>query len=104
MTTLRMYSIHDSKAEFYQRPFCGQAHGEAIRNFARAVNDDQTELYHNPEDFTLFYVGDFDMDKGHINPATPMALSNGIEHKNGTSAIGHGPSVLRGSEGGDPPQ
>ena len=66
--TLRAYSIRDSKSESYNTPFFQTTHGEAERTFRTAVNDPKTQLSMYPEDFHLYYLGDFDSEQGTIVP------------------------------------
>lgn len=59
---LKAYSIRDSKGEVYHNPFYKHTHGEAERDFTTAVNDSNPNnnfaMY--PEDFDLYYLGDYD--------------------------------------------
>lgn len=62
----RLYSVYDSVAQVWGKPFPMKNKGEAIRGFAQACSDPQTSLYQNPEDYTLFEIGEWDDDKGNI--------------------------------------
>lgn len=61
---LKVFTVYDSKAEFYMQPFCMKSKGEAIRAFSESCNDDKTSLGKYPADFTLFEIGEFDDAKG----------------------------------------
>lgn len=61
---LMMYSVFDSKAEAFLRPFAAETRGLAIRSFSDAVNDAQHEFFKHGEDYTLFEVGVFDVGTG----------------------------------------
>lgn len=63
-----MYSIRDGKAEIFNTPFFKLTHGEAERDFRTAVNDDKTTLSRYPEDFDLYYLGEYDDNKGLTKP------------------------------------
>lgn len=65
---LEIYTIYDSKAEQYGRPFYQQNHAEAIRSVTDLVNDPNTTVGRHPEDFTLFHIGEFDGDNGGLLP------------------------------------
>lgn len=77
-----IYTIHDSKTRTYNTPFFQPADPAAIRMFKNEVNraDDRNNIYLNPEDFTLFRVGTFDIDTGettgdeHTQIATATSL------------------------------
>lgn len=57
---MKIFSIHDSKAEAYLPPFYCRAEGEAIRNFQTAINTQDHAFNAHAADYTLFYLGDWD--------------------------------------------
>lgn len=61
---LKAFSVYDQKAKVFHKPFFNATHGEAERNFQTAVNDDKTQFYMYPEDFDLYYIGEYDDNKG----------------------------------------
>lgn len=63
---LKMYSIRDAKSEVYNTPFFAKTHGEAERNFRTASNDDKTTISKYPEDYDLYYLGEYDDNKGTL--------------------------------------
>lgn len=80
---MKMYTINDCKAEFYQNPFFARTNDEAKRLFSQAVNDkSQNNLMNqSPADFTLFECGSFDEVTGRVTSIEPMSLGNGLEYK-----------------------
>jgi len=77
-----MFAIYDSKAEMFSDPFFRRTKGEALRDFAATCNDDKSKVHHNPEDFTLFYIAQYDDNKGmFINQKTPVSLGLAVEYK-----------------------
>ena len=64
----RMYTIRDTKGEVFHPPFYKKTHGEAERDFRTLVNDDKSMQFKYPEDFDLYYVGDYDDQSGKIVP------------------------------------
>lgn len=79
MSMLKMCSIRDSKAEAWLSPMFFQAKGQALRSFSDAVNGDG-EFAKHPEDYTLFYLGDFDDSCGGVLPSdAPSVLANGVD-------------------------
>lgn len=60
----KVYTVYDSKVESYMNPFLMQTKGQAIRAFADSVNDEKTQFYKHPEDFTLFEIGEYDDASG----------------------------------------
>lgn len=76
---LKIYATYDSKGQFYHNPFFKQTPGEAERDFRTAVNDSKTQLNQYPEDFDLFYLGQYDTLTGKLVPlATPEHIIKGI--------------------------
>jgi len=65
---MKMFSVYDSKAEAYMRPFFAEATGQAIRSFSDEVNsgnkDSMVALH--PGDFTLFELAYFNDGDGHL--------------------------------------
>ena len=70
----KVFSIYDSKAEAYLRPFFTATKGLALRSFVEAANDPRESLNKYPGDYTLFEIAEYDdasgaitMHKTHIN-------------------------------------
>lgn len=61
----KMYVIRDSKATF-DLPFTQHTHGEAERTFRQMANDKQSKIMHSPEDYDLYYLGDYNQETGTI--------------------------------------
>ena len=60
----KTFSIFDSKASAYLPPFYMQTKAEAIRAIGDCVDDKEHRFAKHPEDYTLFYLGEFDDNKG----------------------------------------
>lgn len=83
---LKMYVIHDGAVKAFM-PYPGtlfaRTHGEAERNFRKAVNDTNNgHLNQAAEQFTLFYVGEYDDETGLVEsrPA-PESILSGAQAK-----------------------
>jgi len=82
--TQKLFSILDSKGKLYNRPFTALTHGDAERTFSSTVNhsDPNNLINQYPEDFDLYYVGDFDVSTGKITtPDSPQHLLKAIALK-----------------------
>lgn len=75
----KIYTIYDSKVEAYMAPFTSPQHGSAIRAFTDTVLDEGTAFNAHPEDYNLFYIGDFDPETGTVEPAVHVSLCKGNE-------------------------
>lgn len=70
---VKMYSVFDSKAAFFGKPFFEQREESAIRTFSDAVNEKNPNNMWNkhPEDYSLFFLGQFDDQTGVITVDLP---------------------------------
>lgn len=69
---LKAYSIFDRKALQYHPPFFASTDGSAVRSFSDAANDAQSSIGRHPSDYVLFYVGEYDDQKGAMLPVSPL--------------------------------
>lgn len=63
----KIFSVYDSKAKLFSTPFYSHNDKTAQRDFARAVNDPQSELSKFSEDYSLMELGEFEDDTGAFN-------------------------------------
>lgn len=73
----KVYSIFDSKTACFSKPWCHISDASAIREFSDAVNDNRNpnnQYFNHPEDFSLFFVGEFDDLVGHMESSNPISL------------------------------
>ena len=64
--TQKVFTVYDSKAEAYLRPFFTPTKGLALRSFADAANDPREPVGKYPGDYTLFELGEYDDATGII--------------------------------------
>jgi hypothetical protein len=76
-----VYSIFDKTAKQFGLPFFQITDETALRLFGNLVNDKDSMLNKNPDDYTLFQVGEFDEQTGDIlSPAIgPVVIKNALE-------------------------
>lgn len=75
----KIFSIRDGKGEIYHQPFYAHTHGEAERHFKTLTNDEKSQVNQYPEDFDLWYLGQFDDCTGKIEPLeTPTHMVKAI--------------------------
>lgn len=92
-----IYSVYDSKAEAFLKPFFAAADGLAIRMFQQAANDLEHDFSKWAEDYTLFNLGKWDPKNGtlfaaKINNSLGTALLFKTEPAAAVSTIGPGPN------------
>lgn len=66
----RMYSTHDSLTGFMS-PILDQNDASAMRGFAMACREGKSIMTFRPEDYTLYYIADFDSNTGELLPVVP---------------------------------
>lgn len=77
---LKIFTIHDAKSEAYLTPIYFRTKGEAIRAFTATVNDETSNFSKNPEDFTLFELGEYDDCKAKLSPhLTAIPIGKALE-------------------------
>lgn len=81
MATLKIFTIRDSKAEAYLNPFFMQSAGMAIRAFQTCANDPQHDFNKYSGDFSLFEIGEYTEETGHIKMhESKINLGLALEH------------------------
>lgn len=79
---LLAFSVFDAKAEVYGTPIFFATKGLATRAFEDQCNKHDSPIAAHPGDFTLFCIGDFDVDTGTLTPLpSPTSLGTGVEYK-----------------------
>lgn len=74
---VKVYSVFDSKLASFGKPWYQLADAAAIREFSDSVNDSNPKnpWFNHPEDYSLFYLGEFDDAIGKLLPVkAPLNL------------------------------
>lgn len=77
----KLFSVKDAKVGAFDKCFPMKTAGLAIRGFEQMINDHQnpTNLSLYPEDFTLYEIGEYDDNNGHLkNHSQNIELCTGI--------------------------
>lgn len=78
---LKIFSIRDAKCETFNTPFYQKTHGEAERNFHKLVQDDKSTINQFPEDYDLYYLGEYDDNTGLTKGLdTPQHVAKAVQH------------------------
>jgi len=79
---IKSYAIYDSKTKTFDRPMFMLTNGQAIRGWETVCNDEKSDYYKYPDDFTLFEIGSYDDSKGNFtNLMTPVSLGLAAQYK-----------------------
>lgn len=74
---MKMYSVFDSKLAVFSFPRSGLRDAAIIREFSDAVNnvsEPNNQWAKHPEDFSVFYLGEFDDELGTFDSHQPKCL------------------------------
>lgn len=73
----RCYSVRDLKAAAFAPPFFLGRDEVALRTFRDALRDPSHPMAQHPEDYVLYYLGEFDDETGSITGSQqPVALQS----------------------------
>lgn len=75
---MKCFAIRDLKAEGFNVPFFQPTFGLAERVFKEACQDEKTVFAKNKEDFSLYYIGEYDQSSGTIKPEVPKLVCTAI--------------------------
>lgn len=76
----KVFAIRDAKAETFGPPFYQGTHGEAERSFRQLVNDEKSNVKPFPEDYDLYYLGEYDNISGKLFPIeTPLHIVKAVQ-------------------------
>lgn len=71
---MKIFRIHDIKADAYLPVFPAESTGSAIRTFSELANGTDIVGRH-PEDFVLYEVGFYEVTSPEITPINPKSLT-----------------------------
>lgn len=77
MSVLVMVTVRDRAADVFGRPFFVPTQAMAIRAFGDEVNNRESVMYRNPEDFDLYEIGSFDDSDASVVWLKPKMISIG---------------------------
>jgi hypothetical protein len=70
----KLYSVYDSCACYYRKPFPARNVNEITRDLTNLVNDPERMESMNATDFFVFEVGMFDDSTGEVKPCKPVKI------------------------------
>lgn len=77
---MKMYTIRDATTEkFFGRIFLFENDAHAIRVFKATVSNADDPMSQFPDDYTLYYVGEYDDDEGIPKGQDPRRVMTGNE-------------------------
>lgn len=79
-------AVRDQKSVMFAQPVTAATRGIALRSWGDQLNDPknaESESVRHPEDFTLWYLGEYDDSTGELLPCKPeqMAVASDLIRK-----------------------
>lgn len=76
---LYVFCVKDRATDAFGTPMFLQATGQAVRAFTDEINRkvEDNQLFHHPDDFDLYELGEFDTDEGSFDVFVPRLLARG---------------------------
>lgn len=68
----KMFAVYDLKMNLFMSPYCGRNVDSGIRSFGDMVANPQAPFSKHPEDYVLYVVGEFDVEKGIVTAVSPI--------------------------------
>lgn len=78
---LKIYSVQDKESNTFIAPFSMQTNRDAIEGFRVVINDEKTNYNKFPQDFALYYLGEFDEREGTYKNMTKEKIAEAIDLK-----------------------
>lgn len=75
----KVFTIHDSAVNAYLQPFFLSTEAEAIRAMQTCLLDKNHKFATHPQDYTLFYLCDFDDNNSKFSDHHMLSLGNLVE-------------------------
>jgi hypothetical protein len=73
---LKIFAVRDRATDSFGNPMFLVSQGQAVRSFTDEVNRQaaDNQLWAHPDDFDLYYLGDYFTDSGTFNAHTPEMI------------------------------
>lgn len=81
MLKMSVYTVFDSKADVYSTPVFSMNDDVARRDFKIAANSEESQIFHNPADYTLCRIGEWNASKGLLEAYDRVVICNGVDVK-----------------------
>ncbi|AXL14618.1 nonstructural protein [Microviridae sp.] len=69
-----IYTIFDTKAQIYNKPFHQINEAVALRTATDLANDSNSEIAKSPQDYILFYLGNYDDQSAQFELCEPKSI------------------------------
>lgn len=77
----KIVCIRDRAIDAFGTPVFVAATGQALRSFTDEINNEQSNLNKHPEDYDLYFLGEFDDSDGSFHVDKPKQIAVGKDVK-----------------------
>ena len=74
---VKLYTIRDVQADRAIQPILRENEGIAVRDFEQMMHD-TSPFNNNPDDYVLYYIGEWNDETMHIVPSDPTRIIDGL--------------------------
>lgn len=78
---MKIITVRDKAVEAYGTPFFTKTIGQAIRSFRDELARDESPMGQHPEDYDLYFIGDYEEESGAITAMKPLVIAKGTESR-----------------------
>jgi hypothetical protein len=81
-TTLKAYAVKDIQSQLFTAPHFLMNDTVAIRSFEAATLDPSTQFNKYPGDFSMYYIGGYNIESGELTKEEPKQIANASQFIN----------------------
>ncbi len=85
----QIYAVKDIVAEEFQPPFYLKNDAVAVKEFGKACEQTDTQWHKHPNDYSLYYLGEFDTETGTIISKDKKQIANASQFVTSGENIEH---------------
>lgn len=80
---MKIYAIKDVAIEAFGQPIFVRAQGQAVRSFMDECKNPESQLNKHPNDYELYYIGEYQDETGTIMGVTPERINRATDFTQG---------------------
>jgi len=76
----KIVTVRDRALDTFGQPVFVAAIGAAVRSFGDQIKDEGSPMAKHPEDFDLYYIGEYDDQTGEFDGCRPSQVAVGKDY------------------------
>lgn len=73
----KILAVKDRAIDAFLQPFFTPALGAGIRAFQDEINRADSPMHNHPDDYDLYYIGEYETTTGHVEAIPPQQIAIG---------------------------